>query len=445
MARGFTWDRVVHRARAREEHERYVQSARAGVEQLKDANRKGVYASDKALLEDAVKVFLAAGDSAWAQSRGDTIGFDGISSEQAVTNAKWVWAAMQKARLFAVHPERWMTLYHLSDRFVEEKLVGLEWEPPKSFKDLTEAQVQVEYEKAQKVYEAYEEQGTHWPFPDPMPFDAVFFSYGKKLRLSASPLALFTRIRRDVWEEIGAPQVYLVGQLLAWSGETPYAFSVIEYESPPTRSGDSIIKPGSVAFICTYFDGEWYQPASLDPWILGMLVRSINDHKKIIQGYQPTLGQRLDRKKASKLARQLLPLPAPFYMVNLKDELMTHPSKKAGELPGRAVEWSHRWDVRGHECVRIERGQLPLDPALRHKLKKRGYNIYEGVALPSASAEEPLAADNNVVLQDFARMTKRGFRPPGPGEWLAVLSYWREAMIKGPADKPYVPSARVGA
>jgi hypothetical protein len=167
---------------------------------------------------------------------------------------------------------------------------------------------------------------------------------------------------------------------------------------------------------------------SLDPWIVSMMVRAVNEHKQIIQDYAPSLANRMDRKKVLKRSKQLLPLPAPFYMVNLKDELITAPVKKPTPLPGRPVEWSHRWDVRGHECCRIERGELPMDPKLKASLKRREYRISEGMA---------------VLPEDLMRLGKRGIRAPGPREWVAVLSFWREAAVRGPLNKPYIPAARV--
>lgn len=396
------------------------------MENRRNVGRPTLYATDKELVDDCVTAFLRAGDSALLQARGDSVGVDGITSERATQNARLFWSAMKQARLFTIHPERWKELYTLSDRFVEEQLCGQEWSPADPNRVIDAA----EEARAKKVMETYEEQGTHWPFPDPMPFDACFFGYGRRFEISRSPVAFHTRMTPEEWHLYGSPRVFLLGHLLAWSGDTPYAFTVIEFGESREAHAQMSINAGEIAFICSYLDGEWFQPHSLDPWILSMLVRTINEHKKIIQDYRPTLGQRLNRKKASKRVKQLLPLPAPFYMVSLKDELLVSPQKAPTTLPGRPVEWSHRWDVRGHECVRIERGELPLADKERVRLKKREYRIYEGMSLSG---------------DDANRLLKRGVRAPGPREWVAVLSYWREAMVKGPADKPYIPGARIGA
>lgn len=288
-------------------------------------------------------------------------------------------------------------------------------------------------EDTERMLSAYEDYGVHWPFPDPLPFDSCFFCFGRRLNLAYSPVALHTRVHPSSLQEIGVSSVYLLGYLVAWEGDVPFVFTALQFgEGDGMSAIDPVtgrVQPGAtVGLIRTYEDEQWTQPMSLDPWVLGMLVRAINEHKNIIDNFGPTLGSKMARKKASKGLKQLLPLPAPFYMVNLKDELIAAPLKKPKFPVGRPTEWTHRWDVRGHECVRIERGLLPTEPRELARLKKRGYRIYEGMSLNA---------------EDAGRLLKRGVRAPGPQEWIAVLSYWRDSCVKGPEDKPYIPAARI--
>jgi hypothetical protein len=285
-------------------------------------------------------------------------------------------------------------------------------------------------EDVERLINVYEDQGLHWPFPDPLPFDSCFFSIGRRLNLSLTPSALQTRFRQDEFERMGAPDIFLVGYLVAWEGDVPFAFTVMQFGQGDGLGGINEPNKSVMGMGVAYEGGEWLQPMSLDPWIVSMMVRAVNEHKQIIQDYAPSLANRMDRKKVSKRSKQLLPLPAPFYMVNLKDELIAAPVKKPTQLPGRPVEWSHRWDVRGHECCRIERGELPIPEKLKASLKRREYRIHEGMAVTS---------------EDLGRLMKRGIRAPGPREWVAVLSFWRDAAIRGPKDRPYVPAARVDA
>lgn len=393
------------------------------------ATFKQEYDNPREFVDECVTGFIDASDSALAQARGQSFGMDGIGSEEASLRARTVWAGMKQARLFCVEPQRWFHAYNASDRYVEEKLCGLEWKPANPTAPAAQ-------EAAEKIMEAYEQYGTHWPFPGQLPFDSIYLAYGDRLLISKSPLAFFTRMRPDAWDQLGRPSARLIGQLLTWQGEEAFVFTAMKLGEPTSRhrgllDDRTFFQPGTILWSANYMDEEWLQPHSLDPWIVNILVNGINDHKKIIEEYRPTLGHKLERKKASKKARGFLPLPEPFYMCNLRDELLTAPARKPNRFPGRPMEWSHRWDVRGHECVRIERGELPIDDKLRAKLKKRGYRIYEGLTLGGAG-------------DDANRLLKKGIRAPGPREWLAVLSYWRENFVKGPSDKPYIPAARFG-
>ncbi len=283
-------------------------------------------------------------------------------------------------------------------------------------------------EDSEKMVTAYEDHGVRWPFPDPLPFDSCFFCFGRRLNLAYSPTALHTRVRPADLAKLGVRSIYLLGYLLAWEGDVPFVFTALQFgDGDGTKGLGGGGDVSVVGLVRTYEDSEWAQPMSLDPWILTMLVKAVNDHKQIVEGHTPTLSTRMARKQLSKGHKQLLPLPSPFYMVNLKDELIVNPETAHRKTSGRPVEWSHRWDVRGHECVRIERGELPVDPKEVARLKKRGYRIYEGMSL---------------TAEDAQRLLKRNVRAPGPREWIAVLSYWRDATIKGPEDKPYIPAAR---
>lgn len=375
------------------------------------------YKNDKEFVDDCVQAFLACSASALNQARNGATGFDGASDELATDNARRVWAAISRARLFCVRPERFLASNLVADRFTTEVLAKQKWEPysgaPVSEKD------------SHDLVEAYMEHGTTWPFPDPLPFDSMFICYGRRFDIAKSGLVLEGRVTNDMMEVLGNPDILLFGHLLWWEGDQRYAFSCIAPVPGPDAHVEVV--PGTPGFIVSY-DGEWAQPASLDPWILNMLVKSINEHKQINQAWTQTLGQRMDRKKLGKAQKTVLPLPEPFYLVPLKDELIEPPEYRSNAAVPKMVEWSHRWDVRGHEVVRVQRGKLPLSPEDAAKLKKREYKVYDGRVTDA---------------DDQARLLKRGIRGPGPDEWIAVLSYWRDAFVKGPTDKPYVPAARV--
>lgn len=377
-----------------------------------------LYEKTRELVDDCVKAFMQSCDSALIQARGEAYGFDGISNDAAKQNARLAWSALQRARLFIVDPDRWRRAWLTSAEYVMS-LAGISDEDRKTFS--TGGPIPDHVNEA--YFSVFEDYGWKWPFPEPLPFDSCFFAYGLRLKLEPGP-ELNTRMREEYLDDMGWPDAYLIGHLLAWEGETPYAFSFIELRDPSGKTSTTAIAIGR-----TYFEGEWDLPRSFDPWILSILVRSINDHKQIVDPFKATLGHRLDRKKASKTAKGYLPLPSPFYVVNLTDELIGPPELKMRRSPVGGVEWSHRWDVRGHECVRIERGTQPLAPKDASRMVRRGYRIYQGTLLSE---------------EDASRLSKRGIKVPARDEWIAILSYWRESCIKGPKDKPYIPAARSG-
>jgi hypothetical protein len=376
------------------------------------------YRNDKEFVDDCVQAFLACSASALQQARDGATGFDGASDELATDNARRVWAALSRARLFCVRPERFLASNLVADRFTTETLAKQKWESY-SGKPVTE-------KDSHDLIEAYMEHGTTWPFPDPLPFDSMFICYGRRFDIAKSGLVLEGRVTQQMLEFFDHPDILLYGHLLWWEGDRKYAFTcIVPNPGPDTQAR---VKPMTPGFIGSYDDGEWSQPTSLDPWILNMLVKSINDHKVINQAWTQTLSQRMDRKKLGKPSKTVLPLPEPFYLVPLKDELIEPPEYRSNAPASKLVEWSHRWDVRGHEVVRVQRGKLPLSPEDAAKLKKREYKVYDGRITDA---------------DDQARLLKRGIRGPGFDEWIAVLSYWREAFVKGPVEKPYVPAARV--
>lgn len=116
--------------------------------------------------------------------------------------------------------------------------------------------------------------------------------------------------------------------------------------------------------------------------------------------------------------------PAPYYEVLMRTRL--GPSNPDPEP--REIEWSHRWDVRGHKRTLIRRGALPLSDRDRSKLVTRGYRIFEKPSIPFEAARA---------------LELRGKPPKRDDEWVALKVTSVRAFQKGPEDKPYVPSTHV--
>jgi len=82
--------------------------------------------------------------------------------------------------------------------------------------------------------------------------------------------------------------------------------------------------------------------------------------------------------------------------------------------------------VIGHDVRRVLRGDLPLTERDIANLRKRKYRIFTRLNPPDADALEVLMRVDEL--------------PPAQDEWVAVQKVWRRGYVKGPADKPYVPS-----
>ena len=80
--------------------------------------------------------------------------------------------------------------------------------------------------------------------------------------------------------------------------------------------------------------------------------------------------------------------------------------------------------------VRVKRGQIPIDAKLEKVLKKRKYKIY--------TEEQP-------PFDIWQKLEARQIPPKKANEWLAVLVSFRDDFLKGPEDKPLIPSVRKSA
>ena len=117
--------------------------------------------------------------------------------------------------------------------------------------------------------------------------------------------------------------------------------------------------------------------------------------------------------------------PDEYYLVDLTSSYMKENRKSIMPKP---VAWSHRWDVVGNVASRQFVGQEPMDAVLEKNLTKRGYKILR-------FGNEP-DEDLRSLLES------RGIGLPREAEWLAFLSWWRRGHVKGPEDKPHIPSVR---
>jgi hypothetical protein len=121
-------------------------------------------------------------------------------------------------------------------------------------------------------------------------------------------------------------------------------------------------------------------------------------------------------------------IPRPYYTLRLKPQVIDESMQRSATLGRYMFHYTYRFDVRGHERLRIQRGEAPLDDKTRSKLVKRGYTVYDS---PAFMDEELLK-----------KLAVRGFDRPRSEEWFAVLSTWVDSHQKGPTEGLYVPAVR---
>jgi hypothetical protein len=391
--------------------------------------------AEKQIQDSALRAYLAACDSAREQARGDGIVAGGIPQEEGHRRAKHAWAALQRARIFVVEPSTYARFYRKADLYTTEVLAGLKWFGPKeplrigdpvAFEEAREQlkkQLLEEHKDEtdpEHLMVACSEAGRHIAFPGRLPFDAVFLAYGN-VGISIDHIGARAGTKGTQFLlRLGFERFTINGHLLWWEGDRAIAYAFV--------SGMRVDDPGNwhCMLLRAYEDGEWDHPYDLDPWVVPSIIHAINEHRSLTATAW-TMGQRLTRKMAPNAGT--LPLPKPYYVVRLEDEAVNRAFDLHTQSTKPPREFSHRFDVRAHECTRVLRGALPMDPEVQDRLAARGYRIY---------------ADKEPLSEDHERLTARKMSPKKPDEWMAILTYWRDSYVKGPDHLPYIPAMRTG-
>lgn len=159
-------------------------------------------------------------------------------------------------------------------------------------------------------------------------------------------------------------------------------------------------------------------------WLLYILLRAMEGHRpERVPPATGLVGRRAIDRAARAGARRVA---TPYYTVRVDGRAVRTAMEAVLSEERQPVDWSHRWDVRKHQRSRFLRGygDVPYDVA--RKLMERGYEVYFA---PEPEIDEELAA--------------RGLPVQQPGEWVARKRWSVSEHVRGPEDKPYVPSARV--
>jgi hypothetical protein len=171
----------------------------------------------------------------------------------------------------------------------------------------------------------------------------------------------------------------------------------------------------------------WLPKVSVIPWVVTIVLDALNDYRTIINQREklPYTTRKKFHDKSRESQQQYL--PRPFYTVELQDVVINEHAQRLPHLTV-PIEWSHRWDVRGHEVLYVRRGPLPLPEKKRRAFAKEGFEVFTN--------------PEDVTGAAYSILVRKGQPPLRAGEWLAVKRGWRGAYVKpaGRTDLPYVPS-----
>lgn len=325
---------------------------------------------------------------------------------------------VKQARLFAFDVQSYVELYHEADVFTTEEIACQKWISPTSENPPSEEEI---LDNMTLIQEA----GRHVPFPEHLPFDHCLFIFtGSGVGLTKLQASMHMGYMEP--SKIPFEEVTLLGFLVSWDGLV-YEFlggwddeKLVGVMAPTVRDHDTRheIKDNKLVV------GGWNNPYSLNPWIVTSLVNFVNSYKSIVMEEERSFSAKHRFQKMAKTFGLQMKVPPFYYTVELKQELHRARSTFPG-IPGAHRIYSHRWDVRRHERIRVLRGKYPIDGKTKTAITKRGYKLFE----------EELDQNTWRLLKD------RGVAR-GSNEWIAIKSTWVSPHVRGPEDAPYIPSMR---
>lgn len=321
-----------------------------------------------------------------------------------------MYGLLRQAKIFEVAPEAYVELHIQVDRYVTEEIAEL------TFHDPRDAKVEVPEEEGVLLYRRQMEAAQVLPFPEKFPFDVCWFAIAGGVALSDHQIQT-----RGLKGETG---MYLLAGVLA--GEDGEHHELL-LSHGTNRRGDYIDTNLHIVTHRVEEETSWQHQLCLAPFVLHALIDGVNDHQTTIVAQRKLSlhSQSTIRKGLGDLGLKR-PIPPPFYTVYLRDKVIKEVVKGWGGGKLRA-KYAHRFDVRGHFCFKIYRGQMPMDPEMELHLDKLRYNIFKNKPLDEVTIEA---------------LRERGQPPRQDGEWIAIKKYWKNSYVKGPEDGPYVPSTR---
>jgi hypothetical protein len=328
------------------------------------------------------------------------------TDEQRRAFTREVFSLLWNARLFVFEPHVYLYAYRQAEMYTTEVLAGYRYRPAGS-----EAPPK---EEAEAYMAKILKECKHVEFPQRWPFETVYIGLGQGVHISASDFMVRMEHYRQFFRtDIVAAVVrgYVITQK-----DDGTVIELVEYEQ---ADGSSSLIPEIIRT-----KGNWIRSYSLVPWMVQIFAHVLEQYRTFIKEVTYTPGQRRDLQKKAKQARMTF-LPKPYYVLRMSSKVLEEQERNAAAGP--SFRYTYRFDVRGHERVKVQRGPLPIPPKVEEKLRKRGYQIF--------------LLD---IEDDYLRkLFQRHIAPKRPDEWIAVKSTWVKPHQKGPEDAAYVPAIRV--
>lgn len=254
--------------------------------------------------------------------------------------------------------------------------------------------------------------------PSKLPFESIFVAYAAH---TYTPFGATVRLSNDkLWKQFSDLEWvgYPMGLLIS-------AHEIVEYVIL-ARKDDPSETMRHAHVLQWSRDSGWLKPQTAMPWVVTLIVDYLNSHNTLHHGKLDKKSQHSVMKSSKNFVGGSV-RPRDYYTLVMRRATLQDSTAKLQRQLERRVH-KYRVDVRGHESVRVMRGRLPLSAKDDKKLRDRGYRIYAGTEIDEA---------------DRDRLEHRDIAPRAPGEWIAVLSWWRESF-QSPADPelPYVPAVR---
>jgi hypothetical protein len=340
-----------------------------------------------------------------------------LTDDEMVTATQPLINIFHHVHVFEFSAKDYVEMHAVADEYTVRKVAKLDWPIDKgdtggypasnNLNNIPEDEMLV-FQK--KVFKAT----VNVPFPENLPFQSMYLAWGSGVSLNQGQFEISTAT--TWWDETQTCRIAATVVL-----ESGHVYGLYVREGC-AKDKHVVVEP--LILVERTPELGWMNPMSLTPWVITQTIEAINECDTLIAAKQ-ALSTRLDFKRISKRVHKRI-APPPFYPVYMKQLTMEQRTVTLGQ---RHIEWSHRWDVRGHWVIKMYRGPIPIEPNLQAKLTQYGYSFFHSM--------------NPIDAESLGILVKRGLAGPEEGEWMAIKKTWRQEFVKGPADKPYIPSTHI--